>query len=87
MACGLSRIDWSAPWLLPWRERGERIAQQVALGISVAEACNEERLQTQHAQHNGAMCPVHFVPQDELPDGMAYEQFIFEHQQAMNFGP
>jgi len=82
MACGLSRIDWSAPWLLPWRERGERIAQQVAHGTSVAEACNSERMQTQHAQHNGAMCPVQFVPQDELPDGMAYEQFIFEHQQV-----
>jgi hypothetical protein len=67
---------------LPWRERGERIAQQVAHGTSVAEACNSERLQTQHAQHNGAMCPVQFVPQDELPDGMAYEQFIFEHQQV-----
>jgi hypothetical protein len=39
-------------------------------------------MQTQHAQHNGAMCPVQFVPQDELPDGMAYEQFIFEHQQV-----
>lgn len=69
MACGLSRIDWSAPWLLPWRNTGERIAQAVSQGASVAEACNAAR----------SMCPVQFVPQDQLPEGMPYEQYIFKH--------
>jgi hypothetical protein len=86
MACGLSRIDWSAPWLLPWRERGERIAQGVAQGASVADACNAElaqlKQQEQHSAKAAALCPVQFVPQDQLPDGMAYEQFIFAHQQV-----
>lgn len=69
MACGLSRIDWSAPWLLPWRNTGERIAQAVSQGASVAEACNAA----------WSMCPVQFVPQGQLPEGMPYEQYIFKH--------
>ena len=40
MAHGLSSIDWQAPWLTPWRERGEWIAEQVKQGASVEQACN-----------------------------------------------
>lgn len=80
MASDLSRIDWSAPWLLPWRNTGERIAQQVAQGASVAQACNAERVQ--RTALGAELCPVQFVPQGQLPDSMAYEQFIFEHQQV-----
>ncbi len=69
MACGLSRIDWSAPWLQPWRETGEPIAHQVLQGACVAEACNAVQ----------ALCPVQFVPQELLPEGMPYEQYIFDH--------
>ena len=68
MAHGLSRIDWSAPWLQPWRDAGESIATQVLRGASVAQACNT------------ACCPVQFVSQDQLPEGVAYEQFIFDTQ-------
>jgi hypothetical protein len=70
MAHGLSRIDWSAPWLQPWRDAGESIATQVLRGASVAQACNT------------ACCPVQFVSQDQLPEGVAYEQFIFDQQQV-----
>lgn len=79
MACGLSRIDWSAPWLQPWREAGTRIAQQVAQGTSVATACNTAlALLRQGTSSESAQCHVAFVPQADLPEGMAYEQFIFE---------
>jgi hypothetical protein len=85
MACGLSRIDWSAPWLQPWREWGERIAQHVSQGESVAEACNSARsMRDSRKSLQGKdsdlmpVCPVQFVSQDQLPDGMAYEQYIFD---------
>jgi hypothetical protein len=97
MAHGLSSIDWEAPWLKPWRERGEPIAHQVKQGVSVEQACNAslalikrelsmQDLGTQaqglaHAHaHAPAICEVQFVPQSALPDGQAYEQFIFDTQ-------
>lgn len=65
MAHGLELIRWDAPWLAPYRAVGEPLAQQVEAGRSCSEAlCT-----------TGA--PVRFVPQAELPPGMAYEQFIF----------
>ncbi|MCJ0761950.1 DUF3025 domain-containing protein [Variovorax terrae] len=60
-------IDWTRPWLRPWREPGQRLAQAVAGGLPLHEALNRE-----------ARAPVRFVPQSELPPGMAYEHYIFE---------
>ena len=68
-ACPWGRVDWSAPWLAPWRAVGEPLAQQVQRGLPVSQA-----LGGPHA----AAAPVGFAPQAELPEGMAYEQFIFE---------
>lgn len=59
-------IDWPAPWLAPYREAGQPLAQQVLDGASCAAALNSD-----------PAMPVRFVPQAALPDGMAYEQFIF----------
>ncbi len=67
MAHGLEGIDWDAPWLRPWRDPGEAIAQNVAAGLSVADALNAVQL-----------APRRFIPQAELPAGMAYEQHIFD---------
>jgi hypothetical protein len=71
---------------LPWRNTGERIAQQVAQGASVAQACNAELAQRRELAQSPSvgevLCSVQFVPQAELPNSMAYEQFIFEHQQV-----
>ena len=67
MAHGLEAIDWSAPWLAPWRENGQAVAALVEQGASCAQALNAQ----------GA-APVRFVPQADLPVGMAYEQFIFD---------
>lgn len=67
MAHGLDQIDWQAPWLEPYRAVGEPLAQQVMQGASCAVALS-----------NDLAMPVRFVPQAELPAGMAYEQFIFE---------
>jgi hypothetical protein len=77
MACGLSPIDWSAPWLQAWRELGEPIAKRVAQGVSVDMACNEALKAPKNKQAQGA-CHVEFVPQSELHEGMAYEQFVHQ---------
>lgn len=71
MAHGLDAIDWSAPWLAPYREIGERLGHDVAAGRSCADALN-----------SGAASQVRFVSQSVLPAGVAYEQFIFDTQQV-----
>jgi hypothetical protein len=63
---GVPDIDWNAPWLADWRALGEPIARQVAVGMPQPEALNA-----------GNCAPVRFVPQADLPEGQAYEDFIF----------
>lgn len=63
---GVSDIDWDAPWLADWRAVGELIARQVAAGTPQPEALNA-----------AGRAPVRFVPQADLPEGQAYEDFIF----------
>ena len=67
---GVSDIDWQAPWLADWRAVGEPIAQRVVAGCPQPHALNQV-----HA-------PVRFVPQADLPEGQAYEDFIFAHGQV-----
>ncbi len=73
MACplGVADIDWSAPWLADWRAVGVPIARRVAAGCLQSQALSEVGL-----------APVDFVPQTELPDGQAYEDFIFAKGQV-----
>jgi Protein of unknown function (DUF3025) len=72
VAHGLEAIDWDAPWLSVWRDPGEAIAQQVERGLSVAQALNAA---LDLAPQRSAT--KRFVPQAELPPGVAYEQHIF----------
>lgn len=61
-------INWQAPWWQPWRSVGQQVAAQLSRGAAVHEALN-------------AVClagGIRFVPQSNLPEGMAYEAFIFE---------
>lgn len=67
MAHGLEVIAWAVPWLEPWCAVGQRVAQAVATGQSVAQALTATGLAL-----------VQFVPQSDLPAGMAYETFIFD---------
>jgi len=61
-ALGLDAIDWSRPWLVPWRRLGEPLAERARqIGpIAALNAAGSDR----------------FVGQAELPDGEAYESFI-----------
>lgn len=71
MAYGLERIDWSAHWLAPLAQVGRSLGAAVDAGQSCAQALNA---------HGHA--PVTFVPQAELPAGVAYEQYIFDHRRV-----
>jgi hypothetical protein len=68
VAHGLELIQWSAPWLAPYRAAGQPLARQVIAGRSCCEALNAP-----------GTAPVRFVPQSQLPEGMAYEQYIFQN--------
>lgn len=78
MAVGVSQpfdaIEWSAPWLAPWRGLGQHVAQRVQGGGPVHQAL-------QAAAPCGV--PVGFVPQDELPEGTAYEQYIWDTRRVL----
>ncbi|MDR0226081.1 MAG: DUF3025 domain-containing protein [Burkholderiaceae bacterium] len=63
-------IDWQAPWLHGLRGAGLAACALRARGLSVAQALQ------QLADAQGL--PWRFVPQQELPAGMAYERFVFE---------
>ena len=71
MACGLEGIEWSHPWFAQWRDIGESTATQALQLHSVADALNARR------DNN-----VTFVPQAALPEGQAYEDFIFKTAQV-----
>lgn len=65
----MQRIDWSAPWFAAVADGG--LAVESLNGAEVAPRLNA----LGHA-------PVRFVPQQALPDGVAYEQFIFDTAQV-----
>jgi hypothetical protein len=62
-------VDWDRPWLKPVKPSGEMVAQSMASGLPLHQALG--------AAHRTS---VRFVPQQALPEGEAYEQFIFETQ-------
>ncbi|MFZ3129277.1 MAG: DUF3025 domain-containing protein [Rhodoferax sp.] len=68
----IAAIDWSAPWLEPWRPVGQLRAAQVEAGRSCAAALNAAL----------PPAPVQFVPQAALPAGEAYEAFIYRTGQV-----
>jgi hypothetical protein len=86
----LASIDWYQPWFAPWRELGEPTAHRALQQENVAEALNATHAITQQrsaavANHSAPQCEandVTFVPQSALPEGQAYEDFIFKTAQV-----
>ena len=70
MEAGLGAVDWSARWLAPYAAVGRGVAAKVAASVSNVDALN------------AALAPnataVRFVPQSDLPAGVAYESYIFD---------
>lgn len=63
---GLAVIHWPRPWLTPWRTPGERLALAAQSSGDLPATLNA-----------AGLAPVRFVPQAELPPGVAYESHIF----------
>lgn len=59
------RPHWQAQWLAPLREAGQAVERAMSDGLPLWQALNQ-----------ATRAPVRFVPQSDLPQGMAYEQFI-----------
>lgn len=63
----MTAIDWSRPWLAPYRADGEAVERAMS-GPWVAAALNDAAA--------GRPLPL-FVPHDALPPAEPYERFIF----------
>jgi hypothetical protein len=76
----LAEINWSQPWFEPWRKLGEVTTQYALQQQNVAEALNalQSKTQVEHLH----VAEVKFVPQSTLPEGQAYEDFIFKTAQV-----
>lgn len=59
-------MDWSAPWFARWRAAGAAVEERWTAGTPLHHALND------------AGAAVRFVPQEELPEGVPYERFIFD---------
>jgi hypothetical protein len=62
-------VNWQEPWLEPYEVTGQLLVEQYEADMQLHTVLN--------AGHNS---PVRFVCQSALPDGQAYEQFIFDTQ-------
>jgi len=60
--------DWVQPWNAPYADAGAAVRSACEQGVPLPQAL------TQRVCTEGPR----FVPQTDLPDGTAYEQFIFE---------
>jgi hypothetical protein len=63
--------DWNAAWFAPLADHGKAVSSAIEQGQPLPQALGAQ-----------PGCPVRFVPQDALPPGMAYEQFIFDTAQV-----
>lgn len=63
-------IDWTRPWLAPYRV----LAAQIINEPDWRSALNERAASISLTNHRGL--PIQFVPQADLPQGLAYEAFI-----------
>jgi hypothetical protein len=71
-AAFLDEIDWRQPWLTPVLPAAKRVLQGSAWRGGLNAAARNIGLKNHRA------LPISFVPQSELPAGVAYETFISE---------
>lgn len=64
-------LNWQGPWYADWREPGQAVERLWSGSTPLPAALNIH-----------AAAPVRFVAQDVLPEGVPYEQFIFERREC-----
>jgi Protein of unknown function (DUF3025) len=77
LAAQLRGIDWAAPWWQPWRAIGQRVTAHITAGHTLPAALNLEL-----PQLSANATSMQFVAQSALPEGQAYEAFIFGNGQV-----
>ena len=65
-------IDWHRAWLAPFSHLAKSVLPSSSSSSSSAAGSTADALNA------AALAPVRFVAQSALPDGQAYEQFIFK---------
>ncbi|MGJ7582437.1 DUF3025 domain-containing protein [Variovorax sp. RHLX14] len=80
----MTTVDWSRPWLAPYRADGE-VVEREAIGGSTAGALDDAAGRGREASTGSARTGMggrtavpRFVPHDALSPGEAYERFIFD---------
>lgn len=71
MAAELLQVDWARPWYDAVRPAYAALGLD---GVDFAGAFNRHAALLALSNHRGL--PISFVPQESLPEGMAYEAFI-----------
>jgi hypothetical protein len=71
LAHGLETIDWSAPWLSPFRDLARKATHLATDETPVCELLSSI-----------GTAPVRFVPQNNLPVAEPYERYIFNSKQC-----
>jgi hypothetical protein len=71
-AAFLDKINWRQPWLTSVLPAAERVLQESDWRRGLNAAAKDIGLQNHRSQ------PISFVPQSDLPPGVAYETFISE---------
>lgn len=75
LSVNLARIDWSAPWLAPYAERGMRWHRDAqADPADFVHMLARQACEAGHVTGNGR--PLAFIEQAQLPAGTAYEAHI-----------
>lgn len=70
MAAPLANIDWTAPWLAPYRALGQPLAARANWREEMSRLAADKSLQNFQGK------PIRFIPQDDLPAGVPYEAHI-----------
>ena len=67
------KVDWSPPWLAPYRGSGQAAERDLAQGVRVAEALNK---QLDRSPIQLAVGPLRFIAPGPTPPPAAYEAHI-----------
>ena len=78
----LATLEVASPWWAPYAAVGQVAAAGVLRGEVVWQSLNDAIQAAPQSAPMETPCPVRFVPQSRLPDGEAYEAFIYQTKQV-----